>query len=213
MADKPKKLKPQHQKFVEELAKGKSQTDAYKKAYPTVKSRKVAQAASSRLLSNVIISEAAQHRINLALANAKTTPEEVLGSAVRQMRSSIRDVLDDNGSFSLEKADEMGAIDLVKKHKETIKIDMQGNTTKTIEIEMLTNQDGRKEVASYLGLDHFANSGKQNADITLMRELLYALVKFHNYSIEVAIAGVKEQFPHLDGEIIEIEAKDLKESV
>lgn len=154
---KKQKLKPQHQIVVEELAKGKSQTDAYLVAYPQVKSRKVAQVNAARLLSNAIISEAVQNRIRLALANTNVTPEEIVGSAARQMRSSIDDTLNEQGSFDIKKARETGAIDFLKKHKETIRSTFnpqtgETQTIKIVEIEMLTNESGRKEVAGYMTL-------------------------------------------------------------
>ncbi len=82
------------------------------------------------------------------------------------MRSSIVDVLDDNGSFSLEKARATGAIDLIKKQRKTTKTftDKDGNTEiiKTVEIEMLTNEDARKEVAKYILLKQLCLNPKEN---------------------------------------------------
>lgn len=197
-----KKLKPQHKIVVEEIAKGKSQTDAYLKAYPQVKSRKVAQVNSARLLSNAIIADAVQKRIQIALAHNGVTPEEVVGSATRQMRSSIDDVLDDDGSFSIEKARETNAVDLIKKQKETIKTftDKDGNTeiTKTVEVEMMTNQDGRKEVANYLGMAHLATNPQSLTDEELARELLRRVTENYGWEKEKAVKLIKERFPGIE---------------
>lgn len=148
---KEQKLKPQHQIFVEELAKGETQRAAYLKAYPNV-SPEVADVNASRLLRNAKLSEAVQNRINRALANAQVTVEEVVGSAVRQMRNSIDDTLNDEGSFDIEKARATGAIDFVKSHSETIVIRKNGDIVKTVNVDLLTNQDGRREIAGYLNL-------------------------------------------------------------
>lgn len=199
-ARKPK-LKPQHQVFVDERAKGKSQTDAYQKAYPKA-SRKAARAHASRLVANGNISDALQKRIQRALNNQKVTPEEVVGSAVFQMRSSINDVLDDDGSFSIEKARETGAVDLLKKHKETIKTTYdpatkQTQTTKTVEIEMLTNQDGRKEVANYIGVERFAPDNVPSIE-DKVRELYRRAVEKLGFSHAEAIEGVAQLYPEVD---------------
>jgi len=155
-----KQLPKAQQQFVENMANPlvKNQTEAYMKAYQC--SYDTARANAPRLLAKACISEAIQRRKKRALAHALVTPEEVLGSAAFQMRSSMADVLDNNGSFDLNKAIETGAVDLLKKHKETIRTinNKDGSTevVKTVEVEMLTNQDGRKEVANYIGLERFA---------------------------------------------------------
>ncbi len=148
-----KKLTLQQAKFVEAMAhpQTKSQTQA---AIAAGCPPKTARITASKWLTKANIIEAIETRKSRAIANAGITPEEVLGSAVSQMRSSINDVLDESGSFSLEKARASNAIDFVKKHKETTKTftnkDGAVTTVKTIEIEMLSNQDGRREVANYI---------------------------------------------------------------
>lgn len=157
------KLKPQHQKFVEEIAKGKNQTQAYMIAYPNA-SYGTARMAATNLIAKPNISDAAQKRIEKALANSGVTLEEVVGSAARQMRYSMDDVLDENGDFDIEKARENGAIDFLKKKKTTIITDKFGNTTKTVDVEFLTNETGRKELANYLGLERFNSAEKESIE-------------------------------------------------
>lgn len=148
----------QQQAFIENMADPtiKTQTEAYLKAYPNV-SYRTAMANSSRMLRNAMILNAIEDRKQRAIAHCRVSPEEVLGGAAFQMRSSIDDILGDDGSFSIEKARTTGAVDLIKRHKETIRTvsDKQGRTAtiKIVEVEMLTNQDGRKEVAEYIGLN------------------------------------------------------------
>jgi phage terminase small subunit len=154
------KLPKAQQQFVENMANPlvKNQTEAYMKAYQC--SYDTARANASRLLAKACISEAIRHRKQCALEHAEVSAQEVLGSAVFQMRSSMADVLNDEGSFDLNKAKDTGAIDLLKKHKETTRTicDKEGGceVIKTVEVEMLTNQDARKEVANYIGLQQFA---------------------------------------------------------
>lgn len=153
-----KKLTIQQAKFVEAMAhpQTKNQTQA---AIAAGCPPKTARITASKWLTKANILEAIRKRKRKVMEYAQVTPEEVLGFAAFQMRSSIADVLDDNGTFSLEKARATGAVDLIKKHKETMKTftNKDGNTEeiKTVEVEMLTNQDARKEVAKYLILKNY----------------------------------------------------------
>jgi hypothetical protein len=145
---------PQQEKFIEAMAdpNTKNPTEAARKAGCPAKNARI---TASRWLTKANISEEIRERKERALAHHRLTPEEVLGSAAFQMRSSMADVLDDDGSFSIEKARATGAVDLIKRHKETIRTinhkDGSTETVKTVLIELLTNQDGRKEVADYIG--------------------------------------------------------------
>lgn len=196
-----KRLTKKQQAFVEAMAD------------PTVKSQKHAAELAGyapttatthvyKMLDNIRISEAIKERKQRAITHFQLTPEEVIGSAAFQMRSSIDDVLDDDGSFSLQKARETGAIDLLKKHKETIKTQITENGTvhiKTVEIEMMTNQDARKEVASYIGLvKEPMNPLKSFSDLELAREMLSRLVGKHRWNQEEAIKAIAEDFPDID---------------
>ncbi len=169
-----KKLTHRQSKFVEAMAhpNTKNQTQA---AVMAGCPNSTARIQASKWLTNPNISEAIERRKQRALAHALVTAQEVLGSAAFQMRSSMADVLDDTGSFSIERARETGAVDLLKKHKETCRTihskDGGYETIKTVEVEMLTNQDGRKEVANYIGLQQFAPVPQSKVDhfVTIIR--------------------------------------------
>jgi phage terminase small subunit len=150
---------PQQTKFIEAMAdpNTKNPTQAAIKAGCPPKNARI---TASRWLTKANITDEIRERKERALAHHRITPEEVLGSAAFQMRSSIDDVLDDDGSFSIERARATGAVDLIKRHKETTRTttDQNGNTitVKIVEVEILTNQDGRKEVADYMCIQRFA---------------------------------------------------------
>lgn len=185
--------------MVEELANPntKSVADAARKAgYAPSTVRSTVYSA----VSDPYISEAIQNRRQRAIAHCEVSPEEVLGSAAFQMRSSVNDMLNKRGSFSIEKARETGAVDLIKKHKETIKTftDNKGNTetTRTVEVEIQPNSDGRKEVANYIGLG-FNNSNKQQAewtDLDFARELFKRLTQLRGWEVEMAAERISKQY-------------------
>lgn len=212
-----KKLPKAQQQFVENMADPsiKNQTEAYQKAYKS--SNDTARANAPRLLANASISDAIKERKRQALAHSKVTPEEILGSAVFQMRSSIDDLLDDDGSLSLEKARQTGAIHLIKKLKKTTKklLDSKGNITETIstiEVEMLTNQDGRREVAKYMEVELLAPKPELiYDDPRYSRELLKRLIHDHGWDPEQAISGILQRFPELDEKMLRecVEADQL----
>lgn len=154
------------------------------------------------LANSPFISEAVQKRRERAIAHHQVTPEEVLGSAVFQMRSSMDDILDDDGSFSIEKARETGAVDLLKKHKETRKTTFnpdtkQVETTVVVEVELLPNSDGRKEVANYIGLENLPNS---NSDDKFKQayDLALKLIAIDNWAKEKAIYWTVQKFKEID---------------
>ncbi len=149
------KLTVKQKLFVEAMAnpQTKTQTEAAVKAGCPPKNARI---TASRWLTKANILEAIEKRKEKALAHAEVTPEEVIGFAAFQMRSSIDDVLDSSGSFDIEKARANGAIDVVKKFRDITKTitNSEGNlvTMKTTEIEMMSGQEGWKELGKYLGL-------------------------------------------------------------
>lgn len=98
-----KRRKPtkQQQAFIENMANPsvKTQTEAYLKAYPNV-TKETAMANSSRLLRNAKVLEILEERRRRVILHSRVTPEEVLGGAAFQMRSSMDDLLGD-GRFIL----------------------------------------------------------------------------------------------------------------
>jgi phage terminase small subunit len=167
-------LKPEHQKFVQNVASGMNQTEAYQDAYPQV-SYDVARVNASRLLTNANISAALQVRVQRNLSHAQTSHDEIIGSAVRQMRSSIDDVLNDEGFFDLEKARETGGIDFVKKLKITERV-IPGINAKerTCEVEMYSSAEGRRDAANYTGLEKAPRSPAEPPGIQLNQYLQLA---------------------------------------
>ncbi len=160
-----KKLKPQHQIIVEEVAKGKTQREAYLKAYPQA-SVKTADVNASKLLSSAKFSEALQNRINRALSHHQVTPEEVIGSAVFNMRASMDDLIDEEGFFDLTKARETGAIDLIKEIEFVQTVDLETNE-KIVKhkVKFESPAAARKEVANYIEVEKAPKPPDNNADI------------------------------------------------
>ena len=115
-----KKPTRQQTKFIEAMANPhtKNQTAAAIIAGCPPKNARI---TASKWLTKSNILTALEERKRRAAAHSKVTPEEVLGSAAFQMRSSMDDLLGDDGSFSIVKARETGAVDLIKRHKETIR--------------------------------------------------------------------------------------------
>ncbi len=206
---KEPKLKPQHKIVIEEIAKGKSQTDAYLTAYPNVKSRKVAQVNASQLLSKPIILQAVQNRIQRAFKHARVKPEELVGAAAFQMRSSIDDVIDESGVPDLQKARETGAIDLIKEIETRVHVDSHtGDKEYTYKIKMMTSEDGRKEVTNLMKAGH---GGDQLSEEEFAARVFSALVVLDKFSIEDAFEAMMLKFqlsreqiePFIDAELLE----------
>lgn len=146
-----KKLTIQQAKFVEAMAHPhtKNQTQAAIEAGCSPKSARI---TASKWLTKANILDAIRKRKRQAIESTHATIEEVIGAAVFQMRSSIDDVLDIDGSFSLKKARETGRIDLIKRLNESTITDKRGNTKRVVQIEILSPADARREVAEYIGL-------------------------------------------------------------
>ncbi len=147
------KLTTQQQRFVAEMAmpEVKSQTEAAVNAGCPPKNARI---TACRWLTKANIRQAIEERKKRAISNAGVTPEEVLGSTVFQMRSSMADVLDESGSFDIEKARATGAIDVVKKYHSKTTIDAKtGNKVTITEIEIYSPAEALKEVAKYIGLN------------------------------------------------------------
>lgn len=198
--DKSKlKFTPKQKRLIEELAK----PDIKSVRSAAIKAGYAESTASTivyQTLENTRIKEAVQNRINRALKHHKVTPEEVLGSAVFQMRSSMADILDDDGSFDYQKAKDTGAVDLLKKHKETtrtIQRESGNEIIKTVEVELQTNQDARKEVANYIGLEKFSSSTPDKlTDKELAAELFNRLIQ-RGFEPEDICKSLEQRFPTL----------------
>lgn len=198
MNEKPNKLRPKRQqKFIEFMARPdiESQTQAYMKAYNC--NYDTARVNASKLLTNANIRTAIEERRKRALEAAGVTAEEVIGSAAFQMRSSIADVLNETGSFDIEKARRTGAIDLIKKIKVKETIDSKtGDKEVTHEIEMLTNQDARKELANYIRLEKPVNPAPVNVLVGLAVEWTKGYI--NELPRESILEILEESFPEVD---------------
>jgi phage terminase small subunit len=194
-----KKLTPRREKLVRELAD------------PNVKS--VAEAARNagfapssayttvyNIINDPFISEAVEKRRKRALAHYKVTPEEVIGSAVFQMRSSMDDLMDEEGYFDLQKARETGAVDLIKEIEFDQKIDLEtGEKSIRHKVKFDAPSAARKEVANYIGLEKSPQVPiKSFTDLDLAKELMQRLIEKRGWTEEEAIEGIKERFPELD---------------
>lgn len=195
-----RKLTLREKRFVEEMANPdcKSVAEAARRAGYSEKS---ARFIGHQNYTKLYIREAIEERRRRALIHARVSPEEVLGNAVFNMRSSIGDVLDENGGFDIEKARRTGAIDVLKKLKETTRTMPNGDVIKTIEIEMESRAAVRKEIAEYLekskrGLG--SGSGIFMTDEEKAAELYYRMIERHNWSKEKALEGAKLKYPHVD---------------
>lgn len=191
--------------FIEEMANPatKSATEAAIKAGSPPASARV---TASRWLTNANISAEIQERINRSLAHTQVTKEEVLGSAVRQMRSSMNDVLDARGNFDIDRARANGSIDFIRKLRiKTVTDKETGNVETTHEIEMYSNQDGRKEVANYIGLEKTPLPPLPLLlDEELAREMCRRMIDKHGWTPEMVIEKISQtpRFQTLDVEVL-----------
>jgi phage terminase small subunit len=188
----------QQKRFVEAMAdpQTKNQTEAAIKAgYSPARARVTA----SELVTKRNILNAIQERKNRVIAHARVTPEEVLGSAVFQMRSSLADVLNENGVFDLERARETGAIDNVKKYQTVTRIDAEtGDWIITTAVEMYSSAEARREVARYIGLDKKPFFQKPpETEEEFVREMFLRLVS-KGYPPDKVISKLQEDFTNQD---------------
>lgn len=98
---KKQKKKVQHikmtmsmKKFVDELITTGNRTQAYKIAYPQCKKDTTAQAASSRLLTNVIVCQYYKDRLKEIEDASIAKPIEVMQYFTKVMRGEVRDQFD-----------------------------------------------------------------------------------------------------------------------
>lgn len=190
-------LTRREKRFVEAMAdpRVKSQTEA---AIRAGYSPSTARIIASQKLTKLNISEAIECRKQKALAHARVTPEEVLGSAVFQMRSSIDDVLDEQGQFNLEKARATGAIDLIKKYRTLTRIEPHTGSKEVLtEIELYSPADARKEVASYINIENKTLPAPLT-DAELAQDLFNHLMQKGKWTVEQVKPFVAEEFPAVD---------------
>ncbi len=192
-----KKLTLRETRFVEELAnpKTKSKTEAARKAGY---SKKNARHIAYKKTTKDHISVAYQNRIQRALKHHQVTPEEVLGSAVFQMRSSMDDLMDEEGFFDLKKARETGAVDLIKEIEFDEVTDIKtGKKTVTHKVKFDSSSAARKEVANYIGLEKFQTPAPEMTDEQLVIELFNRLQK-KGFKEKQIVSKLEKEFPAID---------------
>lgn len=142
-----RKLRPAEQQFVDNIARGMNQTDAYRDAYPKA-SDTSAIAAASRKLSDVNIQAAITARKHEAAEQAGITPAMVIGGVNEIAFGSIADIpFTDYGTIDWEEARARGVDRLIKSIRIT-----QTTTGVTTHYEMYSRLDALKELADYLGI-------------------------------------------------------------
>lgn len=160
---KPKKqtLTPKRKRLVEEMAKAPTESLS-KLARKAGFSESSARVDVYRLVKTPAFTAALRKRQARALAHHEVTPEEVIGSAAFNMRTSIDDVLDKEGRFDVKKARRTGAIDVIKKIEiiEDVDIESGIKTIKT-KVELESPAAARKELANYIGVERFGDNSGQ----------------------------------------------------
>jgi phage terminase small subunit len=159
---KSEPLKPAHERFFQEIAAGKSATEAAQIAYPE-QTREAAAVTGSRLLRNAKIRE----RINQHCEDASgLTKDEVIGTLTSQMRSDILDAFEDSDSPFIKRLREKQLGHLVK--AVTIKRIVEGSGDVTIPIEITriefhSSQVAATELGRIMGLRQKARENDHDA--------------------------------------------------
>lgn len=111
-------------------------------------SEKTANEQGSRLLANVSIQESVAARLTELQASA----DEVLQRLTEHSRSSVGEVLDEEGAFDYKAAKKSGKIALVKKYKRTTRTVKGGTKVVTVELEMYDAQAATVQLGRARGL-------------------------------------------------------------
>jgi hypothetical protein len=143
---RPRKLSPQREKFVEELAaNGGNATKAAKEAGYSAESAKT---MGSRLLQSPEVRKRIRER---ALEAAGVTADEVIGVLASHMRGDITDLLDEGGCFDLAHVRKYGLGHLIKaitirretcshpshkgqRHAEVLRIELHNSQTASVHL-------------------------------------------------------------------------------
>jgi hypothetical protein len=168
---KKPRLTVKQKKFVDAITdpKNNSATEAALKAgYSPTSARE----SASENLTKSYITEAIEKRKMRYLAHCDVTREEILGHAGFQMRSSIEDMIDEEGYFDLDKARETGAIDLVKEMEIETSIDLSTMERRVRhKVKFESSAAARKELANYMGIAKNAENPGFSIEISI-REVL-----------------------------------------
>jgi phage terminase small subunit len=155
-------LKPAHERFLQEIATGRSATEAAQIAFPE-QTRESAATTGYRLLRKAEIRERIDQHIEEA---AGLTANEVIGTLTSHMRSDILDAFDDSDSPFIKRMRERKLGHLVK--AVTIKRIIEGSGEVTIPIEVMriefhSSQVASQELGRILGLRQKARENDRDA--------------------------------------------------
>lgn len=101
---------------------------------------------------NTRIREAVERRKAEAMRRAQVHTDVIVGSLVEIATSSLGDVLDEIGDFSLEKARENGVDHLIKKLEKTVRYDKEGERTENYKFEMYSRLDALSQLRDNFGM-------------------------------------------------------------
>ena len=165
----PEKLTPMQEKFVEAMTNpdNKNATQAAIKAGAAKSSANV---QASKWLTKTNIRNAIERRRKELAEISRITPDEIFGSALREVLSTIDDVLDEQGRFCIKKARKTGAIHYVRK--------LSFRETKfgtNVAFEMADAAAARRELSEYLGMKQLPreNERKLKATVDAIRNYLH----------------------------------------
>src|SRR5205085_11132702 len=169
LGPKSRTRKPSQHKidqFVEGIAAGKSGPDAVIDAgWP--QQRNSAKVRACKLLANPEIAQAVERRKAEAMRRANCHTDIVIGSLVEITTSSIADVCDEEGNFSLPLAVARGTDHLIKKLTTTERHSKDGSRRVTHAVEMYSRLDALNQLRETWGMKQEAR--RNDADSEALR--------------------------------------------
>lgn len=152
---KPLPSNPRLAKFIELMSQGDavSGTQAAKDAGYAPGS---AHVQASRLLANDNIRQEINTRKAIVAEHCQIKAETIIGDAVLQAMSTIKDVVDENGHFDMGKACESGGIHQIKELTFT-----QTKFGENVRVVMYSRSEARRELADYLGIKQMPRENEE----------------------------------------------------
>lgn len=182
-----KPLAPQHEQFIEHLVEGKTQTEAYRLAFPE-SSPDSARTSASRLLTNDNITEELEKRRKIAALSANVTKAEVIGAVSEIAFANISDCFDDFGRFNLAKAQKNGADRFIKSISTS-----ENKYGETVKVEFYSRMEALKTLGDWLGLGQ-KEDGETKTIETVARNIHKALKIFPAADVAQLIAQCAEEY-------------------
>lgn len=131
------------------------------------------QTAYDLLVDKPLVRDHVNKRRAVLMDRWEMRTEEVVGALAEIATSSIGDVLEENGSFDIEKCRDRCTDHLIKKIKVTRRVDRLGEETITTELEMYSRLEALAQLVGIFGLKQ---SDKSNDHDKLTEEQLKAKV-------------------------------------